>query len=139
MANPKGRPQNLKSWKPGQSGNPGGRPKKLPITESYEQFANEKLPEDVCKKLGLKAGSTYAQGAARAQFIKALQGETKAVAEIREAIEGKATQRIHLEGDQQVTLAGDPGAPLKINLNNLTDDELRVYEAIIRKAAAADD
>lgn len=29
---PRGKPENLKSWKPGQSGNPGGRPK---------------LPEDV--------------------------------------------------------------------------------------------
>ncbi len=139
MANPKGRPQNLKPWKPGQSGNPGGRPQKRPITEGYEQFANEKLPEDVCKKLGLKAGSTYAQGAARAQFIKALQGETKAVAEIREAIEGKATQRIEIDGDQRMTLAGDPGAPLKVNLKTLTDDELKVYESIIRKATAADD
>ena len=26
-ANPNGSPQNLKMWKPGQSGNPGGKPK----------------------------------------------------------------------------------------------------------------
>ena len=29
MANPKGNPQNLLAWKPGQSGNPAGRPKGL--------------------------------------------------------------------------------------------------------------
>lgn len=28
MANPKGNPQNLTPWKPGESGNPNGRPKK---------------------------------------------------------------------------------------------------------------
>ena len=38
-----------------------------------------------------------------------------------------------------MTLAGDPGAPLKVNLKTLTDDELKVYESIIRKATAADD
>lgn len=28
-------------WKPGQSGNPGGRPKKKPITELYEELLGD--------------------------------------------------------------------------------------------------
>lgn len=33
MANPNGNPQYLKSWKPGQSGNPNGRPKRKSFIE----------------------------------------------------------------------------------------------------------
>jgi hypothetical protein len=33
--------RNLKPFKPGQSGNPGGRPKRLPITEIYERILND--------------------------------------------------------------------------------------------------
>ncbi len=32
-----GRVENLRPWQPGQSGNPGGRPKKKPITEELER------------------------------------------------------------------------------------------------------
>jgi hypothetical protein len=37
--------KNLRSWKKGQSGNPGGRPKKKPVLEALEQAAlnNPKL------------------------------------------------------------------------------------------------
>src|SRR6516165_111482 len=33
----RGRPENLTPWRPGQSGNPGGRPKRKPITEALEK------------------------------------------------------------------------------------------------------
>src|SRR5262245_60822112 len=36
-----GKIENLKPWQSGQSGNPGGRPKKKPITELYEQLLND--------------------------------------------------------------------------------------------------
>jgi Family of unknown function (DUF5681) len=32
-------------FKPGASGNPGGRPKKRPISERYEELAELELPE----------------------------------------------------------------------------------------------
>ena len=35
----KGRVENLKSFKPGQSGNPGGRPKKTPYTNAHRLIA----------------------------------------------------------------------------------------------------
>jgi hypothetical protein len=119
MANrkPKPAPQNLNPpWKPGQSGNPGGRPKKRPITEAYEQFTNETLPEDMCEKLGLKKGSTYAQGIGRVQVLKALKGDPRAIAEIADRIEGKSTQPVELAGDPDAPLAAklvlvDAGAP----------------------------
>ena len=36
-----GHPATLKPWKPGQSGNPSGRPKKKPITEIFEKIFEE--------------------------------------------------------------------------------------------------
>ena len=37
-------------WKPGESGNPGGRPKKKPITEIYEELLAEGVTRDSIKK-----------------------------------------------------------------------------------------
>jgi|SRR5215472_11357016 len=39
-----GRPENLTPWKPGQSGNPGGRHKKKPLTEALEKIYSD--PEE---------------------------------------------------------------------------------------------
>jgi hypothetical protein len=37
-------------WQPGQSGNPGGRPKKKPITEIYEELLAEGVTRNDIKK-----------------------------------------------------------------------------------------
>ena len=102
----RGNKGNLKPpWKPGESGNPSGRPKRRPITDSYIEMARQKMPPELCKQLGMKSGSTYAQAVARAQFIKAMKGEAKNASEIREAIEGNATQRANHEMvDKPLTL-----------------------------------
>jgi len=34
-------------WKPGQSGNPSGRPRMQPISDRYAHIAEEKLPESI--------------------------------------------------------------------------------------------
>jgi len=92
-------------WKPGESGNPSGRPKRRPITDSYIEMARQKMPLEMCKQLGMKPGSTYAQAVARAQFIKAMKGEVRNASEIREAVEGNATQRVkHEIVDKPLTL-----------------------------------
>lgn len=41
--NPKGNPQNLKPWKPGESGNPEGRP---PKEESLTEVLRSKIDKD---------------------------------------------------------------------------------------------
>ncbi len=96
----KGNQGNLRPpWKPGESGNPSGRPKRRPITDCYIRMADEKMPPDMCKQLGMKRGSTFADALARGQFIKAIKGEAKNASEIREAIEGKATQPIEVSAE----------------------------------------
>lgn len=78
-------------WKPGQSGNPGGRPKKKPITDLYDEILND--PEEM-KKI-------------RASVVKALvKGNMAMVLQLREMtdrVEGKVTQPI--EADITVNLA----------------------------------
>jgi hypothetical protein len=104
MANKKsrGNKANLRPpWKPGQSGNPSGRPKRRPITDSYIEQARQKMPAEMCRQLGMKAGSTFGQAMARGQFIKAIKGEAKNANEIREAIEGSATQRLKREAEDR--------------------------------------
>lgn len=93
-----GRIENLRHWKPGQSGNPGGRPKKKPLTELYEQL----LSDDVTVKTirtailkNIKSGKTA--------FVPLLR-------EMADRVEGKVTQPI----DAKVT-----------EVCQLTDDELQ--------------
>jgi hypothetical protein len=84
-----GKIENLKPWKPGQSGNPGGRPKKRPITERYAQFAEAPVEEKTRKALKLPKGATLADAAVKRAYQEAVDGNLDALKEIREAIEGK--------------------------------------------------
>jgi hypothetical protein len=80
-------------FKPGMSGNPGGRPKKRPISERYEELAELELPKKDRIKHGLPEGATYGDALAIVMFKSALEGNPSAAREIREAIEGKTAQR----------------------------------------------
>jgi hypothetical protein len=89
-------------FKPGQSGNPGGRPKKLPISERYEELAELELPKKDRIKQGLPEGATYGDALAMVMFKAALEGNPHAAREIREAIEGKTGQRPEVSDGKQV-------------------------------------
>ncbi len=107
MANPKGNPQNLIPFKPGQSGNPSGRPKRRPISDAYEAVADLPLPEELRAKLKLPKGAKYRDAVALRQFQMAiLKGNAPSAKEIREAIEGKATQRVELVGGEDAPPVG---------------------------------
>jgi hypothetical protein len=94
--NPKGKPENLRPFERGKSGNPGGRPRKRPISGRYAEVAETELPEALRKELGLPRGAAYGNAIAMGQVRAAVKGRTDAAREIREAIEGKATQRIEI-------------------------------------------
>lgn len=70
--------------KPGEVRNPGGRPKKKPITSAYaRQVENEANADKLAKAL----------------FEKACDGDVNAARELREGIEGKALQAVRMEGE----------------------------------------
>jgi hypothetical protein len=66
-------------FKPGQSGNPSGRPKLL--GESYKTQLAKVVPGD-------EEGRTYAEVIANAMALEAMKGEVPAAREIRAATEG---------------------------------------------------
>jgi hypothetical protein len=90
----RGRIQNLRPpWKPGESGNPSGRPKKRPISDLYAEFAERPVPEKLRRALGLAKGATFAEAQTVSIFIAACNGNVQAAREIREGIEGKTNER----------------------------------------------
>jgi hypothetical protein len=94
--NSKGKPENLRPFQAGKSGNPGGRPRKRPISGRYLEIAETELPKALRKELALPRGATYGDAIALGQARAAIRGKTDAAREVREAIEGKATQRIEI-------------------------------------------
>lgn len=96
-------------WQPGESGNPNGRPRKRPLSEGYDDLLRQEIPEVMLRQLNtmlvnnrpvtvnvLKKGATWADAIAYGQAKKAAQGDATCAKEMREGVEGKATQRVEL-------------------------------------------
>ena len=91
--------------KKGEVRNPGGRPKKKPITSAYARAVED--PEAADKL-------------AMALYKKACAGDVNAAKELREGIEGKALQAVRLDGE--------------LDLNGESDRKSRVLD-ILREGA----
>jgi hypothetical protein len=81
-----------RKWQPGQSGNPGGRPKKKPVTDLYEAILGDEEAMEQLKKAVLKA------------LTKGNMAMVLQLKEMTDRVEGKVTQPI--EADVRVDLAG---------------------------------
>jgi Family of unknown function (DUF5681) len=86
----RGRPENLKPWPKGVSGNPGGRPKSAPLSQACRELLAQPVPDD-------SEGRTYAQAIAQTLAAKALAGDIRAAQEIADRAEGRARQAIEIE------------------------------------------
>lgn len=83
MANPNGNPQNLKSWKPGQSGNPNGRPKRKSFIELlHEHIETQDSELELLKVFHqmLLSSNTYAWK----EYLERRDGKVKDELEIDE-------------------------------------------------------
>jgi hypothetical protein len=80
-------------WKPGESGNPSGRPKKRPMSDAYGEYAERLLPEKFRLELSLEEGATFAEAVTQGLFLSAMKGNVPAARELREGSEGKADVR----------------------------------------------
>jgi len=107
-------------WKPGQSGNPRGRQPRRPLSEAHDNLLRQEIPQEMLRSLNLAVvngvrkdmkilgpHSTWADAIALAMVRTALRGDAPAAKELREAVEGKATQRIELLAleDRQIELS----------------------------------
>jgi hypothetical protein len=90
-------------WKPGQSGNPGGRPKKKPVTDALRVALDTIVPGD-------KEGRTYAEVIAFALVHEALAGKNKvsAASEIADRVEGKPGSRMEIDASLSVEEVSHP-------------------------------
>lgn len=100
-------------FQPGQSGNPGGRPKSKPFKDALmmEALAAERGEKCYAKKGSLRWN-------ARQLLIK---GEVAAIREIADRLDGKVTQGI----------SGPDGGPIQtVDLTNVSADDLDRLEAL---------
>jgi len=77
-------------WKPGQSGNPGGRPKTAPLSHACRELLASPLPDD-------PKGRTYAEAIAETLAERALKGDIRAAQELADRAEGRTRQSIEIE------------------------------------------
>jgi len=106
-------------WKPGQSGNPKGRPKRKTLSEAVYEVLMEEFPN---------TGKTNLEMLARVIVKEAMKGKFPFAKEILDRLEGKVELGLTLNG---AALAGN--GDVNINILNLTDDELRGYQALLAK------
>jgi hypothetical protein len=82
-----------KGFMPGQSGNPGGRPKgTVKLSTCYERSLARPYPDD-------PEGRTYAQVIADKAVELAAKGDIPAIKEVTDRTEGKAPQRVEVAAD----------------------------------------
>jgi hypothetical protein len=114
----------LRPWQKGQSGNPGGRPSKLPVTDALRLLLDEEeLPKrahpkmSVAERLALK----LIRQAMKARDLDAL-------VELMDRVEGKARQRIEA--------SGPGGGPIPFELPGTREEIERRIAELLGKAAA---
>lgn len=99
--------QNLRQWKAGESGNPGGKPKTKLISQAYRKVLQQIDPND-------PEGRTFAEIIALGMVRAAAMGMAPCAKEIRETTEGKLPETVNVKGDMTFEHV----------LTNATDSEL---------------
>lgn len=107
--NKRGTPENLKSFPKGVSGNPNGRPKKLP---ELDKLLAEVLGEE-------KDGITAAAALLRKLRAMAAQGNIRAIELLLDRAYGKAKQTVDMEVTQRMTIVDDI-APIDTAISQAT-------------------
>lgn len=77
---------NLRPFKPGQSGNPNGRPRSALLSDALRRELVEQMPDAPEK--------TIAEGVAAKLIERALSGDVQAIKEVFDRAEGKVSQNI---------------------------------------------
>src|SRR5579872_1432985 len=94
----------LTRWVPGKSGNPGGRPKRKPITEAYRKLIeNENLTVRALKQ---REEDSIVDALAKSMVIRSFV-DVKAVAEVTDRVEGKVGPDDSEQGRSRVMLVFD--------------------------------
>lgn len=95
----------IKPWqfKPGQSGNPDGRPKK--VTSEYEKMLETQITEKMATAYKLPetcVGQTFREAIAFGQGAAGARGATEAAREIADRVEGKVETGLRIRDETAV-------------------------------------
>lgn len=107
-----GNPQNLTPFKKGQSGNPNGRQKKLPALDA--------LLADVLG--GENPDESEAKNVLEALLKQAKKGNVQAAVAVLDRAYGKPKQPVEHSGDKD--------NPVKVQVDSLTDEQLKALTEI---------
>lgn len=101
-------------FKPGTSGNPGGRPKKQPVTDYLRSQLEREVPVKMLGRMQLDFRSdlsavygdhpTFGQMLAFQLISQAGKGEIAALSALLDRVEGKVTQKTSVEGSSDLVL-----------------------------------
>lgn len=102
-------------WKPGQSGNPNGRPPKVKyIPDILQKLGKEGIPDELKAKFerlpSILNSPDCLTALLRLVYIHALRGESWAVQFISERTEGKAVQPIDMNVEPPLTVVLHPAS-----------------------------
>jgi hypothetical protein len=128
-AKPRGNPSKIIPfrWKPGESGNPKGRPRKEPLTDILRAVLAEKIPNAQDPRQ-----SQVAHALIRNWVFEAIRTkDITMIVEIFNRVEGKVKDRVALSGDEE-----EPIRIERIDVTRFSDEELAQYEKLIQKARA---
>ena len=113
----RGNPTSLKPWPKGVSGNPGGRPRKQPITEELQRLLLEDAPNH--------SGEKWATVIAEALLQQASKGDVRAISELTNRIEGKPVQALNVSSDAMDGLAERLQRARRRVLEGMTEEGLQ--------------
>ena len=91
-------------FRPGQSGNPGGRPKKKPITEIYEEILEDPELRDAVKQQIIKTMTTRGMAGVleRSRAAERLEGQVATTLDLNAT--GKVTLQQVLQAQRRARL-----------------------------------
>jgi hypothetical protein len=87
----RGRVENLKPWKKGQSGNINGRPKSAHLSKAYRAILEDVFPGD-------PAGRSWADVIAERLAKAAAKGDVQAAREMADRVEGRPGSTLEVNG-----------------------------------------
>ena len=110
-------------WKPGQSGNPAGRPKGTRLTDFIRKVGEETHPD--AKQKGMSRFEVVARGA----FELAEAGDMSAVQFIAERADGKVKDVVKWEGERRLPQLSDQDLANRMAAKAKIEARVREMEA----------
>ncbi len=101
----KGKPPKETQWNPGQSGNPKGRPAQFEcLTSLLREEMEQPVPQGMLRKLYLKKGATWRDAVVRSLLLQSAKGNTAAIRELLERLDGKVMTPVSGTGGGPIPL-----------------------------------